>query len=241
MEALILFAIYAVVLAYSCIFHECAHVWVAWKLGDPTGKSLGRLTLNPAPHIDPFWTLILPLVSKALGGIALGGPKPAPVDPSYFRNPRLGHVLTALAGPGSNLVLGGVALGLLFAFYRLAPDFVVEVARNSQTGETTFTPTINAHFLASVLITNLSLAAFNLIPIPPLDGSRFLAYILGRSTERLFDNLARFAALPMLLLAIWVAPSVLRPLIYQFMQLLARLFPVEYVISLIQTYFQPLF
>jgi Zn-dependent protease len=241
MDTVVQLAIYVVVLAYSCIFHECAHVWVAWKLGDPTGKSLGRLTLNPVPHIDPFWTLILPLLTKALGGIAIGGPKPAPVDSSNFRNPRVGSLMTSLAGPASNLLLAALALAAMAAFYRLAPDFVVEVAQDAATGQASYAPTFNAYFLASVMLTNLSLAAFNMIPVPPLDGSRFLAFLLGRSVEGLFENLARGAAIPMLLLAVWLAPKAIGPLLYQFTLLLAHLFPAEYAISLVNSYFQPLF
>lgn len=138
------------IIAYSIILHEVMHGLVAYRLGDPTAKLAGRLTLNPLPHIDPIGTILLPLITYLFGGFIFGWAKPVPYNPFYLRHPERDAKLVGLAGPITNL-----ALALLFAFFfRIG-----------------FLPNFAELFLFAVRI-NLLLAVFNLLPIPPLDGSK---------------------------------------------------------------------
>ena len=151
---LVEFLILLPVLLMAIVFHELAHGWVAWRLGDPTAKSAGRLSLNPLKHMDPIGTLVLFLTQ------AIGWAKPVPVNPGYFRNPRQDMMLVALAGPAANILL---ALALAFLYRSLA---FLDLGK------------IPSLMLYIGVQLNLGLALFNLLPVPPLDGSRILAGIL---------------------------------------------------------------
>jgi Zn-dependent protease len=227
MDDVVGFAAKLLIIAYSCILHECAHVWVAWKLGDPTGKSEGRLTLNPLPHIDPVWTLILPAVTLILAHFPIGGPKPAPVNPLNFKNPRLGYMWTALAGPASNILIAGAALALLWTIHAVAPDFV-----KAEPDEVTF----NAFLLYNVMLFNLVLAAINLIPVPPLDGSRFLQYLLGPGSDALMARVERLGFLPIFVAFYFLAPFAVKPFFIALHVILVRLFGSEYALALLNAY-----
>jgi Zn-dependent protease len=146
------------VLIFSVIIHEVAHGLMADQLGDPTARYAGRLTLNPLPHLDPIGSVLLPLISFYAGGFIFGWAKPVPYNPYNLRNPRRDSLLVALAGPLSNIVLAGLFL-LLF---HLAPVTMMDFK----------------NILAYPIRVNLVLALFNLIPIPPLDGSKiFLSWL----------------------------------------------------------------
>ena len=138
----------------AVIFHEVCHGWAALALGDPTARDQGRLSLNPLRHIDPFWTVLFPaaLFLSTNGHFAIGMAKPVPVNFSRLRPARLGMVLVALAGPAANLLLAGV-FNFLYKF------------------------SANEFFLYAIYF-NLGVAMFNLVPVPPLDGSRILAGLL---------------------------------------------------------------
>lgn len=157
-------------LLLSITLHEVAHGWVANRYGDPTAKSLGRITLNPLAHIDIFGTIILPFLLLNLG-IFFGYAKPVPVNFSNLRNPRRHMVFVAAAGPATNLVLA-IASALL---YRTAPLF--EGLGMAFTA--TVAQPVEAMLVASVGL-NILLAAINLIPLPPTDGGRILMGILPR-------------------------------------------------------------
>lgn len=163
----------AIVFVILCILplHEFAHGWVANKLGDPTAKLEGRLTLNPLASVDPVGTVWLFL-------FGFGWARPVPVNPRYFRRPKRDMAIVALAGPVSNLLAGLAGAFLLFGVLALAP----------YNGVTNF---IN-HVLSYYVTVNVTLAAFNLLPIPPLDGSRILgAFLSDRalSTYYRYQNL----------------------------------------------------
>ncbi len=169
-------AIWTLPILLAIILHEVAHGWVAYKLGDPTAKSQGRLTLNPLVHIDPIGTVVVPLVLLVLGGFIFGWARPVPVDPRYFKDPYKDMAKVAIAGPLSNLLMA-IGWGFLMLWgARMQVDM----------------PTVGKFMMYSGLAgvqINLILAALNLIPIPPLDGSRivaaFLPYNLRTSYYRL--------------------------------------------------------
>jgi Zn-dependent protease len=153
------------VLIFSVIIHEYAHGRVAEICGDDTARIMGRLTLNPIPHIDLFWTIIMPAVLFLSGMPVLGGAKPVPVNPNRLNNPTRDMVWVSLAGPFSNFALALIASAGIFLLKNfLATDNPFVIA--------TF------YILNSFLIINVLLPVFNLFPVPPLDGSKVLMGIL---------------------------------------------------------------
>jgi Zn-dependent protease len=162
-------------LLLAIVFHEVAHGWVANWLGDPTARMLGRLSLNPLKHVDPVLTVILPLMTFLMTGIAFGGAKPIPVTPQNFRNPRRGMALVAAAGPLANV---------LMAVTWFAIEWLVLILSQQQPH---LEPLI--YMAAMGWQVNLMLAVFNLIPIPPLDGSRVIAPLLPRAGVRFMDRI----------------------------------------------------
>lgn len=152
-----------IILILSIIVHEIAHGLAADKLGDPTARYAGRLTLNPIPHIDPVGSIVLPLITYFSGGFIFGWAKPVPYNPYNLRHGTWGEALVALAGPASNLVIAFV-FGLLIRLAPLSQSFTT--------------------IAALIVLVNLSLAIFNLVPIPPLDGSKILFALLPLSAMR---------------------------------------------------------
>lgn len=174
------------ILVYSAILHEIAHGYVAERLGDPTARLMGRLTLNPKPHIDLFLSIILPLLLFFSNtGIIFGGAKPVPVDPYNLKDGRKDIALVSLAGPATNIILAIIGT-LLF-----------KLLGGSQTS-----PIMGfiAIFLGLTIKVNLSLAIFNLLPIPPLDGSKIFALILPEKLANSYLALSSIGTLILLLL-----------------------------------------
>lgn len=184
------FLLVAPILLLSVVAHEYAHGYAALKQGDDTALQLGRLTWNPLKHIDPFLTIIMPIVMFMTLGVAFGGAKPVPVDPSRYRHYVRGDIIVSLAGIAVNLLLavlltlGVVLLGLLG---RAAPVINDTLA---------ITQVV---FVFGITI-NLLLAFFNLIPIPPLDGSHVLKHLLPRDWARRYERLAGAGFLILILL-----------------------------------------
>ncbi len=169
------------IILVALTIHEAAHAWTADRLGDPTARMLGRVSLNPIVHIDPIGTILLPLIAIYSGLPLLGWAKPVPVNTSRFRHPRRDFMFVAAAGPLSNLAQALVA-GLLLAV--IDPG-----ASGSLAGSLT-------HGVLRLVVTaNVFLAVFNLIPVPPLDGGNVLAGLLPPDAARVFDNLRPYGFL----------------------------------------------
>jgi len=164
-----------VVLLFSLSVHESAHGWMAYRMGDDTAAQQGRISLNPFVHIDPVGTVLIPLLQIFWGGPFLGWAKPTPVGAHNFRRLARGHILVAGAGPVSNLLLALLFTAALFVAVRVSPS------------ETFHTP------LLAILITgvqmNVALAIFNLVPLPPLDGSWVASWALPRPIANHYDRI----------------------------------------------------
>ena len=184
-------------LIVAIVFHEVAHGWVASLLGDPTAKEQRRLSLNPLRHVDPVGTLLVPGVLWLTTHTAFGWAKPVPVIKQRLRNPRFGMMAVAAAGPGSNLVLaavGAIALGLL-----------VRGVGDAQPGEPLRFIALN---LGNFLAINVFLALFNLLPIPPFDGSHIVEGLLPPRAALAYERLRPFG-FPLVLVLIVVLPSLI--------------------------------
>ncbi len=188
--ALLSTGLYVIVLMLSLSVHEYAHAWSAWKLGDDTASLQGRLTLNPLAHADFLGTILLPLM-----GIPFGWAKPVPVNPARFRRDvkmSTGMAITAAAGPLSNLLLATVCATIFGALARLAPE--------------TIAPGEGIRRLLLLMIQlNVTLALFNLIPLPPLDGSRIVDAMVPFRMRGAWERFSRIA--PFVLLAIVFLPG----------------------------------
>ncbi len=176
-----------IVLVAIIPLHECAHGWVASLLGDPTAKNQGRLTLNPAKHFDPIGSLLMLLTG-------FGWAKSVPVNPRYFKNPKRGMAVTALAGPMSNLIFGFV---LLMA-YRLVYGLFSPAAAAAQAPVQVLFLGVTEVLWAMFSI-NVSLAVFNLLPVPPLDGSRIISIFLP---DKIYFSIMRYERYIFLVMAV---------------------------------------
>jgi Zn-dependent protease len=170
----IVFEIIAFMFAIS--IHESAHAWTAWRLGDPTARMLGRVSLNPIAHIDPVGTILLPALALFFHFPMIGWAKPTPVDPRNFRNPMRDDILTSVAGPVSNLIVAVASIILLRIVLMFSPQ-MTGVAE----------PLVD--LLALSMEINILLMVFNLIPVPPLDGSHVVRHLLPEGARRVYDTL----------------------------------------------------
>ena len=186
----ILFQIIAFVFAISV--HESAHAWMANRRGDPTARMLGRITLNPIKHIDPVGTILLPLIAIVTHLPLLGWAKPTPVNPRNFRNPVLDDILTSVVGPLSNFIVAAGATIVLIAIKVSSPAGrqVVDDPIHSQS---IIAPLCVLFY--EFLQINVLLGVFNLIPVPPLDGSHVLRHFLPDPVRRVYDMMGMFGLL----------------------------------------------
>lgn len=213
------------ILIFSIIIHEVGHAWMANKLGDSTAKNLGRLTLNPIPHIDLFGSILLPLFFVLSGSnFLLAWAKPVPYNPYLIRDKKYGDLKVSLAGPGSNIILA-IAFGLLARFLPLSADLKSSIAVSYFSNNFNFILNNMAGnilvviFVMSIIFCflNLLLAFFNLVPIPPLDGSKIIANFLPEKIKMKFFLFERYGIFILLFFLMFgLFQYLFYPIIYSF-------------------------
>lgn len=205
------------VILISMTLHEAMHGFVAYYLGDDTAKAEGRLTLNPIKHIDPFLTIILPLSLALVGAPIFGGAKPVPFNPSMVRHGEWGVALVALAGPLTNLLIAFVSFGLLMIIERPSASGLVHTL-----GISTTISDLGMILVISVFV-NLGFFIFNMLPIPPLDGSRFMYALAPEFVRRGMEAVERFGVIVIFMLVLVASPFI-GEMMSVFMSSIFRLF-----------------
>lgn len=185
----------------AIVLHEASHAFAAYKLGDPTAKGEGRLSFNPMRHIDPFGTVILPLLLIAMNMPVFGYAKPVPYNPRYFSDPRKGDLIVGLAGPAANLVMALLAAGVAFALYMTLP--VASLVAQNELFSYFF-----LLFLPLFALINLYLMFFNLLPIPPLDGSSIFAFFLPAKYLPQYYRVQQYA-FPIFMIVVILLPQII--------------------------------
>ena len=199
-----------IVFLFAISIHESAHAWMANRCGDPTARMLGRISLNPIRHIDPVGTVLLPLIALVTHFPMLGWAKPTPVDPRNFKNLVWDDILTTLAGPASNFIVATSAAIVLAAIALIAPGgrpAVGSVLNGLIFSDSLLVPV--SLFLYELMAINIVLGVFNLIPLPPLDGSHVLRHFLSENLRRAYDTLGIFG----LIALVYLGGGLLRALI----------------------------
>lgn len=213
--------VYMVVLLLAVSVHEAGHAWMSYKFGDDTAYMLGRVTLNPVAHTDPIGTLLIPIIAFILGAVGgalgsiplIGWGKPTPVNPRKWERYKLANVMVSIAGVLANLIL--LIIGIVAAKIMLSQGFAI--------GDF-FGRSMNplAIFVGNLMMLNLSLFVFNLLPFPPLDGSKILSTFLPASFEPVFDMLEQFGFLIlMFLIYIGVFRWIITPFLYGLLYILS--------------------
>jgi Zn-dependent protease len=195
------FAIQLAVILFAISFHESAHAWSALQFGDTTARDVGRISLNPIRHIDPFGSILLPILSYFLTGFIFGAAKPTPVDLRNTKDPRVANLVVSAAGPLSNFLLAVVGI-LLLRIIRIGnPSAMIDLLQALQGerfGAGALAPV--TYLLFFFVLVNAMLGVFNLIPIPPLDGSGVLASLGGPAAQRFLAAIAPFGFFILILL-----------------------------------------
>ena len=201
-------------LLFAMVLHEVAHGFVAYRLGDPTAKISGRISLNPLVHIDWIWTVIMPATLIYIGSpIVFGAAKPVPVDPRYFKNPRKGMAIVAIAGPVINFILA------IFCYFLLSILSQVKFSADN------FILSLIVNWLAYGILINLIFGLFNLIPVPPLDGGRILVGILPVELARKVARLEPYGfVIVIILIYLKIPQMVLGPVLNIVMERVQALF-----------------
>ena len=204
-------AVWAAPILFAITLHEAAHGWVANKLGDPTAKNLGRITINPIKHIDPVGTVVVPLFLAMVSPFVLGWAKPVPIQPRYFKSPLLDMALVAVAGPVSNFFMACFwAMFIQLVYMSLEHShllaFLAEMGKNG-------------------IIINIVLMVLNLLPIPPLDGGRVVAGVLPPKLAMPFMQLERFGMVIILILLVsGILGKIMWPIVLYFVNIIGFIF-----------------
>jgi Zn-dependent protease len=219
----ILFQLIAFLFAISV--HESAHAWTANRRGDPTARMLGRVTLNPIKHIDPIGTVLLPVIAALTHFPMIGWAKPTPVDPRNFKNPVLDDILTTVAGPVSNFLVAISAL-LTLSLIKFSSPLGRQIVSGIPYG--LISPEMNSVLEPSSLLLyelmriNIILGVFNLIPVPPLDGSHVLRHFLPANALRIYDTVGMFALMALVFLGGGLLAKLIFPVVGVFDYVLLR-------------------
>ncbi len=212
-EIIYTIAVWLLPVLFAITMHEAAHGWVASRLGDPTARQLGRISINPLRHIDVVGTVIVPMVTFFLSGFIFGWAKPVPINPRYFKQPLLDMAVVAAAGPASNFIMG--CAWALFGFLSL------RLLGHSQTGVFLY------EMGKSGILINVILMVLNLIPIPPLDGGRVLAGILPPQLAVSYMKLEPFGMIIIVLLLIsGMLGTIMWPMVLYFSKLIGSIFGI---------------
>ena len=209
-----------IVLLFAICVHESAHAWMANRLGDPTAKMMGRVSLNPIVHIDPFGTILMPLILIVLGFPPFGWAKPTPVDTRNFKNQVKDDILTAVAGPVSNFLTAFVAVIVLAIIVHGSTMPISQHARTATTAEALATLFYDAMWI------NVILAVFNLIPLPPLDGSHVIRHFLSYNALRVYDRIGYVGLIVVIFVLPMIGIDIIGALITPFMGLYQALLAV---------------
>ncbi len=180
------------VIIISMTLHEAVHAFVGYFLGDDTAKAQGRLTLNPLKHIDPVLTIAMPILLYIMGGPIFGGAKPVPLNPSRIRHGEWGMALVAVAGPLTNLLLAFIAFGVGVIFGVISTDGIAA--------------TLAGQIIWLFVQVNLGFFIFNMLPIPPLDGSRVLYALAPEGARRVMEQIERYGLVIVLLIVLVASP-----------------------------------
>lgn len=213
-ELLYNIAVWAPPVLFAITLHEVAHGWVANKLGDPTAKNRGRLTVNPLKHVDPMGTIIVPFFMYMVSPFILGWAKPVPVEPRYFKAPMLDMALVAAAGPVSNFVMACLWAGFIkLCLLLMEPSpilfFFVMMGKGG-------------------ILINIILMMINLVPVPPLDGGRVVAGIMPEWMALQFMRIEPFGMIIIIVLLVsGILGQVLWPQVVQFQQMIGYLFGLK--------------
>ncbi|MFB3915500.1 MAG: site-2 protease family protein [Terriglobales bacterium] len=196
-----------IVFLFAISVHESAHAWMAYRLGDPTAFMLGRVTLNPVKHIDLWGTVILPLLAIITHFPVIGWAKPTPVNTRHFKHLVRDDILTSVAGPISNLLVASVAVAIMVVMQLVSPvgraavgNAMIYTFTRGMPLETNSVLVPLALLLYNAMFINVLLAVFNLIPVPPLDGSHVVRHFLSDSIRRVYDSVGVFG---LFLLLFW--------------------------------------
>jgi Zn-dependent protease len=198
------------VILFAITIHEAAHGWAAYKLGDPTAHIMGRITLNPVPHIDPIGTVLMPAILIIMGAPPFGWAKPVPVNPVNLRNPKRDNMLISAAGPAANFLAAFISLTALIFLKKINPNIFF-----SRGGlRSGFHPIEGlAVILFYAVFLNVLLAVFNLIPIPPLDGSGIVTGFLSDEASQTYDKIRPFGFIIILgLIYLGLLDIIIRPI-----------------------------
>jgi Zn-dependent protease len=214
---------------FAISIHESAHAWMASRCGDPTARMLGRVTLNPLKHIDPVGTVLMPLIALITNFPVIGWAKPTPVDPHNFKNPVWDDIKTSIVGPISNFVVAGgavVVMAVISLSSGTGRELVDWMARNyrpdrTPEGASILIPLVV--FFYQLMQINVVLAVFNLIPVPPLDGSHVLRHFLSEPLRRAYDSVGIFGLLALVYLGGNLLGRLISPFLGFFDSILVKL------------------
>jgi len=207
-----------VVFLFAISVHESAHAWMAHRLGDPTAYMLGRVTLNPIKHIDPIGTVLVPLIALYYGSFFIGWAKPTPVTTRNFRHLVRDDILTSVAGPVSNLLtaIAATVLLLLISLSGSGNAMVQGLVQNGEVADTNSPLMPIVVLLFNGMIINILLCVFNLLPIPPLDGSHVLRHFLPEGVRQIYDRIGMLALVLIFVISGPYLRAVFFPLVHLF-------------------------